>query len=134
MQNFSSNWQFQFFGPSFPKEVFPVKNGKSKYHNGILHIWIGLGTKFQFKLIILSFCTKFTQKRYFQWNTEQAVQGLLEFASCVVNVNSTVVFIHFEDLKISLFWTFWKNNWLSPASWALFILKLYKAFQIALCK
>ena len=34
--------------------------------------------------------------------------------------------------KISLFWTFWKKNWLSLASWALFILKLYEAFQIAL--
>ena len=31
--------------------------------------------------------------------------------------------------KISLFWTFWKKNWLRFASWALFILKLYKAFQ-----
>ena len=31
--------------------------------------------------------------------------------------------------KISLFWTFWKKNWLCLASWALFILKLYKVFQ-----
>ena len=31
--------------------------------------------------------------------TEQAVQGLQAFAFCVVNVNSTVVFKHFEDLK-----------------------------------
>ena len=31
--------------------------------------------------------------------TEQAVQGLLAFAFCVVSVNSTVVFKHFEDLK-----------------------------------
>ena len=30
---------------------------------------------------------------------EEAVQGLQAFAFCVVNVNSTVVFKHFEDLK-----------------------------------
>ena len=39
------------------------------------------------------------QKRYFQSETEQAVQGLQAFAFYVVNVNSTVVFKHFEDLK-----------------------------------
>ena len=31
--------------------------------------------------------------------------------------------------KITLFWTFWKKDWLCLASWALFILKLYKAFK-----
>ena len=50
-------------------------------------------------MIILNFWTKFTQKRYFQLKTEQAVQGLQAFSFCVVNVNSTVVFKHFEDLK-----------------------------------
>ena len=70
-----------------------------EYHLVILHIWISLGTKFQLKLIILSFWTKFTQKRYFQSRTEQAVQGLQAFACYWVNVNSTVVFKHFEDLK-----------------------------------
>ena len=49
-------------------------------------------------MIILSFWTKFTpQKRYFQSKTEQAVQGLQAFAFSVVNVNSTVVFKHFES-------------------------------------
>ena len=58
-----------------------------------------VGTEFQLKLIILSFWTKFTQKRYFQLKTEQAVQGLQAFDFCVINVHSTVVFKHFEDLK-----------------------------------
>ena len=31
--------------------------------------------------------------------TEQAVQGIQVFASCVVKVNPTVVFKHFEDPK-----------------------------------
>ena len=48
---------------------------------------------------MLSFWTKFTEKSYFQLKTEQAVQGLQSFAFYVVNVNSTVVFKHFEDLK-----------------------------------
>ena len=60
---------------------------------------ISLSTKFQHKLTILGFWTKFTQKRYFQSKTEQAVQGLQAFIFCVVKINSTVVFEHFEDLK-----------------------------------
>ena len=98
-RNFSSNWKVWFFGPNLPKKVFPVENRKSEYHHGILHIWISLGTKFQLKLIILSFWTKFTQKRYFQLKTEQAVQGLQAFVFLVANVNSAIVFKHFEDLK-----------------------------------
>ena len=50
-------------------------------------------------MIILSFWAKFTLKRYFQLKTEQAVQGLQVFAFYKVNVNLTVVFKHFEDLK-----------------------------------
>ena len=79
--------------------VFPVKNRKCEHRDGILHISISIGTKFQLKLIILSFWTKFTQKRYFQLKIEQAVQGLKPFSFCVVNVNSAVAFKHFEDLK-----------------------------------
>ena len=79
--------------------VFPVKNRKCEHRDGALHISISIGTKFQLKLIILSFWTKFTQKRYFQLKIEQAVQGLKPFAFCVVNVNSAVAFKHFEDLK-----------------------------------
>ena len=96
VRNFSSNWQFWFFGPNLPKKVFPVKNRKSEHHHGILHIWISLDTKFQLKLIILSFWTKFTQKRYFQSKTEQAIQELHVSAFWIVNVNSTVVSEHFE--------------------------------------
>ena len=127
VRSFSSNWQFRFFGPNLSKKVFPVENRKST---------IILGSKFQLKLIILSLWNKFTQKRYFQSKTEQTVHGLQAFAFCVVNVNSTVVFKHFEDLKdfIILFWTFWKRYCLCLPSWALFILKLYKAYQTALCK
>ena len=63
---------------------------------------------------------------------------LQTFAFCVVDINSKVVFENLEDLKHllnqKLFRTFSRRNWLSLASWALFTLKLYKTFQIALRK
>ena len=99
VKNISSNWQFWFFGTNLPQMVFPVENRKSEHRYGILHIWISLGTNFQLKLIILSFWTKITLKRYFQVKTEQAVQELQAFAFSVVNANSTVVFKHFDNLR-----------------------------------
>ena len=128
VRNFSSNWQFLFFGPNLPKKVFPVKNRKSEHNHGILHIWISLGTKFQLKLIILSFWTKFTQKRYFQLKTEQAVQGLQAFAFCVVNVNSTVVFKHFEDLKDLIILNILKEKLVMSCLLGSFYLKILKSF------
>ena len=98
-RNFSSNWQFWFFGPNLPRKVFLVKDRKNEHYHGLVHNLISLGTKYQLQLIILSFWTKFTQKRCFQSKTEQAVLGLkAAYAFCVVNVNSTVVFKYFEDL------------------------------------
>ena len=47
--------------------------------------------------------TKFTQNRYFQLKTEQAVQGLQVLALRVVNVHSSVVFKHFEDQRSHYF-------------------------------
>ena len=99
VRNFSPNWQFWFFGPNWPKKVFPVENRQKEIHHGILYIWISPRTKFRLILIILSFSTKFSQKRYFTLKTEQAVQGLQLFTFFVVNVNSTVAFKRFEDLK-----------------------------------
>ena len=42
-----------------------AENRKSGHHHCILHIWISLSAKFQLKLTILIFRTKFTQKRVF---------------------------------------------------------------------
>ena len=109
-----------------------VKNRKSEYHHGILNISISLNTNFHLKLTILSFWIKFTQKGYFRSKTEQVVKGLQALAFCVVNVNSTVVFKHFEDLKNLLILNILKKK--SLVSWALFILKLYKIFQRTLFK
>ena len=64
--NFSLNWQFWFFEQYLPKGEFWWETKASAYHHWILHIWISLGTKFQLKLPILSFWTRFAQKGYFQ--------------------------------------------------------------------
>ena len=95
LRNFSSNWQFWFFGSNLPKMVFPVENKISEHQHRILHIWISLGKKFQLKLITISFWTKFIPKR----SKEQTVKGLQAFAFCVVNFNSSVVFKHSQGLK-----------------------------------
>ena len=59
-----------------------------------------LSTKFQLKTDNFEFLDQiYPKKRHFQLKTEQAVQWLQAFAFCVVNVNSTVVLKHFEDLK-----------------------------------
>ena len=76
-----------------------MKTEKGEHHHGILHTWISQGTKFQFKVIILKFLSKLTQERDFQLKTEEAVQGLQACAFYVVNVNSVIVFKHFEDPK-----------------------------------
>ena len=45
--------------------------GKSEHHHEILRIRISLGTKFQLKLTILIFLTKFVQKENFQSKMEK---------------------------------------------------------------
>ena len=62
--NFSLNWQFWFFGPKWPKKVFPVKNWKSERHWNP-HIQISLGTKFLLKLKILIFFWQYLPKKDF---------------------------------------------------------------------
>ena len=49
---------------------------------------------------------------------------------CTYKTSIQLLFLKILKIsKISFFWTFWKKNWLCLASCALFILKLYKAFQ-----
>ena len=55
----------------FFRKNFQVEIGKSEHHHWILHTWISLGAKFQLKLTILIFWTKFAQKEYIQSKTEK---------------------------------------------------------------
>ena len=88
-----------------------------------------LSTKFQLKLITLSSWTKFTppppqKKKYFQLKTEQAVQGLQAFAFCVVNVNSSIRFKHFENLKDLIILNILKENLVISCLLGSFYLKI----------
>ena len=47
-----------------------LKQKKKENHHRVLQIRNSLGTKFQFKLIILNFWTKLTQKGYFRSKKE----------------------------------------------------------------
>ena len=79
-----------------PRSVFPIEIRKNKHLHLTLHIRICLGTKFQFKLAILIFWTKFAQKGYFQSKTEK--------------INIAIEIWIFELVKVkhfSLKWHFW---------------------------
>ena len=92
VRNFNLNWQFCFY------EL--VKNTKSEYHHRILHIRISLGTKFQLKLTVLIFWTKFAQKRVFPIENRKSEQhhGIL-----LIRISLGIKF-HLK-LTILIFWT-----------------------------
>ena len=68
---------------------------------------------------------------HFQSKTEQAVQGLQVFAFCVVNVNSTVVLKHFENLNDFIILNILKEKLVMPCLLGSFYLKVVY-FQIPL--
>ena len=70
--NISLYIQFWFFGLSLLKRSNSSQKRKSEHHQWILHIRISIATKFQLKLIIWIFLTKFTQKGNFRWKTEKS--------------------------------------------------------------
>ena len=74
-----------------PQEILPVKNRKNERHHWIFHTRISLSTKFQLKLTILIFWTKFTQNWYSESQTEK--------------VNTTI--------KLCIFWLVWVSNFSS---------------------
>ena len=94
VQNFSLNWQLSFSGPNFPKKGISCLN--RRIHQWILHILISLGAKFQPKLTILSFWTKFTQKGHFQLKIEK-LNITLQF--CILELTQV------PKLAILIFWT-----------------------------
>ena len=64
---FQLKWQFNILDQiCFKKKHFQSRTVKEEHHHLILHIQISLGTKFLPKLTILTFLTKFAQKRYVQ--------------------------------------------------------------------
>ena len=94
--NFSLNWKFYFFEQICPTRYFPLKTEKSEHHWWLQHIWISPGNRFQLKLAVLTFWTKFTQKGCFQSKSEK--------------MNTTIELCIFKSVCIpnfSLNWQFW---------------------------
>ena len=79
--NFISN-NFEFFDQICPRRIYIAKIWKSEHHHWILHIRISFGTKFQLKLTILVFWTKFAQRDF---------SGLK-----IEKVNTTIEFCRFK--------------------------------------
>ena len=65
------NNNFSSFDQICPKMVFLLKSRKGHHHYWILHLQINLRTKFQIKIAILHWWTKFAQNRYFRSNIEK---------------------------------------------------------------
>ena len=90
------NWIWQFWLDQIsPKMVFAVENRKNEHRHWILHIWVSPSTKYQLKLIIWNFLTKFTQKGHFRSKTEKG--------------NTSIEFYILELVKVpnfSLNWQF----------------------------
>ena len=63
---YSSFSKFNMLEQSSQKSILPIENRKTEPHHRVFHIRISLNTKFQLKLTLLTFWTKFVQNRYFQ--------------------------------------------------------------------
>ena len=61
--------------------------------------------------------------------TEQAVQGLNLFDFCVVNESSTVVFKHFEDIKVVIILNILKEKLVMSCLLGSFYLKIIQSFS-----
>ena len=74
----------------------PVGNKISEYHHWILHIRINVGSRFQLKITILIFWTKFAQKGYFHFQSKTEKVNITIDDVCPKRV------IPVEDGKIAL--------------------------------
>ena len=66
--------------------------------------------------------------------TEQAVQGLEELAFCVANVNSTVIFKHFEDVKDLIILNIFKEKLVMSCPLGSFYIKVVQGFSSSTVK
>ena len=78
-----------------------VKNRKSEHHHRILLIQISLATKFQLKLTILIFLTRFVQKGFFWSKTEKVNTTYFLHNSAYSNQSSAKFQLKLAILKFS---------------------------------
>ena len=72
VRNFSLKWQFWCFLLNLPiKAISTQKRKKNEHHHWILHVRISFGIKFQLKVTILMFSTKFAHQGYFHSKTKK---------------------------------------------------------------
>ena len=69
--NFSLKQEFWLFGPNLPKKGISSQKQKRQSHQWVLHIRISVGTKFEHKVTILIFWTKFAPKSHFHLKTKK---------------------------------------------------------------
>ena len=101
VSNFTLTNDFEFLDQICPRKIFMVKNRKSKHHHWIPLIQISLGTKFQLKLTILNFLTRFTQKGFF-WSKTEKVNTTYFLDNSAYSNQSSAKF----QLKLTIF-VFW---------------------------
>ena len=112
----SLNWQLNFFGPNLPGTSIFDLNTKIEFYDWNLDILISLGSRFQLKLTILIFLTKFAQKGYF-WS-------IFVFLTALKTIQS-IPFIHKKCNDF--FWLFFfKKKSIFSATIQLLILQVNK--------
>ena len=130
VSNFILN-NFRFLDHIYPEQVFLIKTRKSDYLHWILNIQISWSTKFQFKLTILIYWTKFAKKEHFGWKQRKWTSPLSSACSLTISifgtkfpqkwhfwlkiekVNITMEFCIFKLVKVpnfSLNWKFWLSR------------------------
>ena len=92
---------FDFLDQICSKRVFPVSSRKSKQRNWILNIRIKFVKKFELKLAILIFWTKFAQRKCFLYKTEK--------------VSSAIEFCIFELAYVQNFSLNWQFSFFGPS-------------------
>ena len=109
-----------------PKKSTSSQKQKSEQHHWILHIRIWLATKFQLKVTILIFWTKFAKKGYFWSKTRKANSIFFHWIFFIGIRLATKISL---KLTILIFWTkFSTQKGISDGKWE----KMNTAFEF--CK
>ena len=99
-QILTSTDNFDFFYQICHKRVFLIKNRKNEHHYSILHARINVGTKFQHKVTILMFWTKFAQNS--------------DLHSNIKKENNVIEFCIFELVQVPNFSIKWQFRCFGP--------------------
>ena len=102
---FQLQQDFDFTGKNRRKTILSVKNRKNEYHHWVRHIRISLSNKFQIKVTILSFWTKFIQNWLFPSSNKQTNTQTNENHNQILHIRISLCTAFQLKLTISIFWT-----------------------------